>query len=75
MLEIKRLLYENRYTIEGARKYLDARSRETGAKSVAAAAAAGMSSRQQPQLPTFDDRAPALEAIRKELTEILHLLR
>ena len=75
VLEIKRLLYENRYTIEGARKYLDARSRETGAKSIAAAAAAGMSSRQQPQLPTFDDRAPALEAIRKELTEILHLLR
>jgi DNA-binding transcriptional MerR regulator len=28
VLEIKRLLYDKRYTIEGARKYLDARSRE-----------------------------------------------
>jgi DNA-binding transcriptional MerR regulator len=71
VLEIKRLLYDNRYTIEGARKYLDARSRETGSKS--AAAAAGVSSR--PQAPLFDERGPALETIRKELTEILQLLR
>ena len=28
VLEIKRLLYDLRYTIEGARKYLDSRSRE-----------------------------------------------
>ena len=28
VLEIKRLLYDKRYTIEGARKYLEARSRE-----------------------------------------------
>src|ERR1700722_7410170 len=33
VLEIKRLPYDNRYTIEGARKYLDSRSREAGAKS------------------------------------------
>jgi DNA-binding transcriptional MerR regulator len=71
VLEIKRLLYDNRYTIEGARKYLDARSRETGAKS--AAAAAGVSPR--PQAALFDERGPALETIRKELTEILQLLR
>jgi DNA-binding transcriptional MerR regulator len=71
VLEIKRLLYDNRYTIEGARKYLDARSRETGAK--AAAAASGISARPQPAV--FGDPAPALEAIRKELTEILELLR
>ncbi len=32
VLEIKRLLYDKRYTIEGARKYLDSRSREAGAK-------------------------------------------
>ncbi len=70
VLEIKRLLYDNRYTIEGARKYLDARSRELGAK--AAAASAGKPSRQQPAL--FGDSAPSLEAIRKELTEILELL-
>ena len=70
VLEIKRLLYDNRYTIEGARKYLDARSRDAGAKS--AAAAAGMTSRPQPAL--FSDPGPALDAIRKELTEILQLL-
>src|ERR1700685_3661088 len=28
-MEIKRLLYDKRYTIEGARKYLDTRTRET----------------------------------------------
>jgi DNA-binding transcriptional MerR regulator len=70
VLEIKRLLYDNRYTIEGARKCLDARSREGGTK--AAAAAAGISSRPQPAL--FGDPGPALDAIRKELTEILQLL-
>jgi DNA-binding transcriptional MerR regulator len=70
VLEIKRLLYDLRYTIEGARKYLDGRSREPVAK--AAAAAAGVSSRPQPAL--FGDPGPALEAIRKELTEILRLL-
>src|SRR5271166_5919452 len=33
VLEIKRLLYDKRYTIEGARKYLDSRSREGAAHS------------------------------------------
>jgi DNA-binding transcriptional MerR regulator len=70
VLEIKRLLYDNRYTIEGARKYLDARSRDGGAN--AAAASAGKPSRAQ---SLFADAGPALEAIRKELTEILELLR
>ncbi len=32
VLEIKRLLYDKRYTIEGARKFLDSRSREVVAK-------------------------------------------
>src|SRR3984885_3662515 len=70
VLEIKRLLYDNRYTIEGARKYLDARSREGGVK--AGEAASGKPLRQQPAL--FGDPAPALEAIRKQLTAILDLL-
>src|SRR5579871_3120622 len=34
VLEIKRLLYEKRYTIEGARKYLESRSREGSPKGV-----------------------------------------
>jgi DNA-binding transcriptional MerR regulator len=70
VLEIKRLLYEKRYTIEGARKDLDARSRDVGAKSAAASAA--KPSRPQPAL--FGDPASVLDAIRKELTEILQLL-
>jgi DNA-binding transcriptional MerR regulator len=70
VLEIKRLLYDNRYTIEGARKYLDARSREVGAKS--GDASAGKPARLQPAL--FGDPGPALAAIRKELTEILQIL-
>lgn len=68
VLEIKQLLYEKRFTIEGARKYLDSRPREvTGAplhppKPVRAQAA------------LFGDPGPALDAIRKELMEILELL-
>jgi len=70
VLEIKRLLYDKRYTIEGARKYLDSRSRDASAKSAEASTAKPM--RGQPAL--FGDSAPAIEAIRKELTEILQLL-
>jgi DNA-binding transcriptional MerR regulator len=33
VLEIKRLLYDKRYTIEGARKFLEARPREAAGKS------------------------------------------
>src|ERR1700730_10991718 len=39
VLEIKRLLYEKRYTIEGARKYLDSRPREASSKANGGAAA------------------------------------
>lgn len=68
VLEIKRLLYDKRYTIEGARKFLDSRSREVVAKPPAAKI-----ERTQPAL--FADNGPALEVIRKELSEILQLLR
>jgi DNA-binding transcriptional MerR regulator len=68
VLEIKRLLYDKRYTIEGARRFLDSRSREVSAKP----SGAGKAPRSQPAL--FGDAGPALEAIRKELTEILQLL-
>src|ERR1700734_3907759 len=65
VLEIKRLLYDKRYTIEGPRKYLDSGSRELGPKSSSAAAA--KAARSQPAL--FGDAGPVLDAIRKELTE------
>src|SRR5690348_17918868 len=70
VLEIKRLLYEKRYTIEGARKFLDSRLRENGPK---AEAASKKHARSQPDL--FSDPRPALEQIRTELTEILKMLR
>src|ERR1700732_1805380 len=66
VLEIKRLLYDNRYTIEGARKYLDARPREAGGKS--SDGAVKKSKRSQGDL--FSDAAPVLDQIRKELSEI-----
>ena len=66
VLEIKRLLYEKRFTIEGARKFLDGRPKpETKA-------AAARAPRSQPKL--FPDAPPALDEIRKELSAILELL-
>ncbi len=67
VLEIKRLLYEKRYTIEGARKYLESRIRDGSSK-----ANGGKSGRSQGDLFVS---GPVLEDIRKELMEILDLLR
>jgi len=73
VLEIKRLLYEKRYTIEGARKYLESRAREGSAhkapEGMAKSAAAGHS-----QGDLFLNPGPAFDEIRKELREILALL-
>jgi DNA-binding transcriptional MerR regulator len=70
VLEIKRLLYEKRYTIEGARKFLEARPREAAGKS--SAGAGKKSKRSQGDL--FNDASPVLDQIRKELSEILAIL-
>src|SRR6202171_1120435 len=70
VLEIKRLLYDKRYTIEGARKYLDSRTREVSSKANGGAAA--KAGRSQGDLFVS---APVFEEIRKELIEILELLR
>jgi len=74
VLEIKRLLYEKRYTIEGARKYLESRAREGSThkapEGMAKSAAAGHS-----QGDLFLNPGPAFDEIRKELKEILALLR
>jgi len=67
VLEIKRLLYEKRYTIEGARKYLESRTRDGSQKANGA-----KPTRSQGDLFVA---TPALEEIRKELIEILELLR
>lgn len=70
VLEIKRLLYDKRYTIEGARKFLETRPRESTAKMPEPARAPGRS-----QGDLFGNPGPVLEEIRKELTQILELLR
>jgi len=69
VLEIKRLLYDKRYTIEGARKFLESRPREAGK---ASDGTGKKSKRSQGDL--FNDGAPVLDQIRKELTEILTIL-
>ncbi|MGD0435672.1 MAG: MerR family transcriptional regulator [Bryobacteraceae bacterium] len=70
VLEIKRLLYDKRYTIEGARKFLDSRGRENVAKTPDA-----MTRKTgRPQGDLFQNPA-LLEEIRKELNAILEILR
>jgi len=70
VLEIKRLLYEKRFTIEGARKFLQAR-----AKPLAAPEAARKAKRSQPALFTEDAFAGRLDEMRRELRAILELLK
>jgi DNA-binding transcriptional MerR regulator len=72
VLEIKRLLYEKRYTIEGARKFLESRTREVSVRSSGAAAAKAAA---RTQADLFGNPAPILQEIRKELADILQLLR
>jgi DNA-binding transcriptional MerR regulator len=91
VLEIKRLLYEKRFTIEGARKFLEDRAKSSaGAASVAArgkgrgkrarAAAASAPGTTSPegeyQKGLFDGPSPAvLDLLRKELKEIAEMLK
>jgi len=70
VLEIKRLLYDKRYTIEGARKFLESRPRETAGKSLEGA----VKTSKRSQADLFHDGNAALDQIRKELTEILQIL-
>ena len=65
VLEIKRLLYDNRFTIEGARMALEAK---------------GMSEPLPPpskadQVSLFGSPEQAIDEIRKELNDILNLLQ
>lgn len=68
VLEIKRLLYEKRFTIEGARKALDARGKVDGLKVAVPPA------KETKQSDLFHDPHAALDQIRKELRGILALL-
>lgn len=69
VLEIKRLLYEKRYTIEGARKFLDSRVRDGSSKEN------GTRKPTRSQADLFPNpNAPALDEIRAELRSILEIL-
>jgi len=74
VLEIKRLLYEQRFTIEGARKFL-----ETRAKPEPVPAAAKPGKRKRVQRDLFDadpaEVAPLLGKIRAELRALVALLK
>jgi DNA-binding transcriptional MerR regulator len=64
LLEIKRLLYDKRYTLEGARKHLKGAGRGAG----------GRPTRKSKQDSLFDSPPAGWEQIRKDLAEILNLL-
>ena len=65
ILEIKHLLYEERFTIEGARKFLQQKSKRIPTKTAPGAG----------QGELFDHSDDAIDTIRKELTAILKLFR
>jgi DNA-binding transcriptional MerR regulator len=75
VLEIKRLLYEKRFTIEGARKFLETRGKPEPARTAKAA-----KSEKKVQAELFPS-APSvmvdsfLQDIRKELREIVEMLK
>jgi DNA-binding transcriptional MerR regulator len=77
VLEIKRLLYEKRYTIEGARKFLDGRPKNGDPAAPAPAGASKRSPKHAKQMQSglFDVPSPLLETVRKELREIADLLK
>jgi len=71
VFEIKRLLYEKRFTIEGARKFLETRGKTEPGRS-----AAKSSRRKKTQGDLFGvDPAPVLENVRKELRAIADILK
>ena len=65
LLEVKRLLYEKRFTIEGARKFLKSRSKTSERKPAAKAR----------QVDLFPPATPGLAEIRRELTALVKLLK
>ena len=70
VFEIKRLLYEKRFTIEGARKFLETRGKPEPGRSAA------KSKRRKAQGDLFGvDPSPVLENVRKELRAIADMLK
>src|SRR5271169_4130792 len=69
VLEIKRLLYEKRFTIEGARKFLETRVKPGPVRATKLAKPA------KTQGDLFSGSSPLLETVRKELREIADTLK
>jgi DNA-binding transcriptional MerR regulator len=75
VLEIKHLLYEKRFTIEGARKWLETRGKPEPVTRASKNGKGNAAPRPPGQGELFPLTGPALDEVRKELTEILDLLR
>jgi len=71
VFEIKRLLYEKRFTIEGARKFLETRGKPEPGRS---AAKSSRGKKRQGDLFGVDP-SPLLEKVRKELRAIADMLK
>ena len=72
VLEIKRLLYEQRFTIEGARKFLETRNKTELGRPIAKAPKAR---KMQANLRFAPDHGPVLEQVRDELKAIIKSLK
>jgi DNA-binding transcriptional MerR regulator len=75
VLEIKRLLYEKRFTIEGARKFLESQGRQGSAAGAAKVAKSRRTQLKNVQGDLFGASAPFLDEVRKELREIAEMLK
>ncbi len=82
VLEIKRLLYEKRFTIEGARRFLEGQGKGVRAKEGRGKAETGRAGRPPKaaaveagsQAALFEESS-ILEAVRKELRELAEMLK
>ena len=77
VFEVKRLLYEKRYTIEGARLHFEQSRKKGGAAKTASSAAAARPAEAPMQAMLFGAPAPpaGLDEIKKEISSILDFLR
>jgi DNA-binding transcriptional MerR regulator len=75
VLEIKRLLYEKRFTIEGARKMLESKPKRGSDPAAGKPSASSAGARRQ-QGELFSGASSAFhQELRKELTDLLTLLQ
>jgi len=74
LLQIKQLLYEKRFTIEGARRHLETQAR-SGRRDRALAAEVRAHAAKTAQPALFAAQAPDWRAVRAELAALLELLK